>query len=90
MARKRTGTKMQISERALLARVNRRLVADDRMLKKCQVGWRWYADLGDYYCVDIRQNAITDKHVDLRLGPGNSAPLKLSTATTPRASTQCG
>ena len=57
--------KVQVSERALEARIKRSLEKDGNLLKKCRKDSRFYDDLGDYYIVDQR-NSIAAKHCDLR------------------------
>ena len=57
--------KVMISERALLARINRKLKQDNEKLRKCKVDSRGYSYLGDYYAVDLNRNTVTDTHVDL-------------------------
>jgi hypothetical protein len=58
-------TKVQITERALLARVNRKLNHDGERLKSCPASRASYSELGDYYIVDLGRNTITAQHVDL-------------------------
>jgi hypothetical protein len=61
-----------VSERALIARINRKLKKDDVCLKKAR-GFHdanrghWYPDsnLGWYYTVDFMRNAIVHTHLDL-------------------------
>lgn len=61
--------KVVVSERALLARLNRKLAHEGLQIKKCRMNSRFYHDLGDYYIIDIRLNFIKSKDVDLkRLG----------------------
>jgi len=57
--------KSQVSERAVLARINRKLKKDDIIVKKCRESSRAYLDLGDYYSVDFYHNRIIDMHIDL-------------------------
>lgn len=58
-------TKVPVSERAVFARVKRKLAQDGEILKKCRFDSRWYNDLGDYYTVDAQFNAIRDRQVPL-------------------------
>jgi len=58
-------TKVSVSERALLGRINRRLAKDEEVLKKCRPDSRWYHDLGAYYGVGVRTNSICYQHIDL-------------------------
>lgn len=57
--------KVKVSERALFSRLSRHLAKEDIALKKCRFDSRWYNDLGNYYTVHIRTNAIDSRHVDL-------------------------
>lgn len=57
--------KVTISERALLARINRKLKQDNEQVRKCKVDSRSYWDLGSYYVIDLSKNAVTATHVDL-------------------------
>ncbi|MEY3758702.1 MAG: hypothetical protein RIR39_193 [Pseudomonadota bacterium] len=54
-----------ITERALIARINRKLAHKNQWLKKCRKDDKWYGDLGDYYVVDVLIDTITAKHVIL-------------------------
>ena len=55
--------KKPVSERALLARINRALEED--VVKKCRRDSRSWYSLGDYYSVDLMSNVIIDKDIDL-------------------------
>lgn len=55
--------KVPVSERALIARINRKLPGNEK-LKKLR-GTRWENDLGLYYIVDEYFNAVRDTHVDI-------------------------
>ena len=55
--------KRLIKQRALLARINRRL--DGEIVKKCRFDSALYASLGDYYSVDISKSSVGDTHIDL-------------------------
>ena len=50
--------KVPVSERALVARVNRKLAAEDKALKRCRQDSHSYYQLGDYYMVGYYNNAI--------------------------------
>ena len=52
-----------VSERALIARINRKLPEHEK-LKKLR-GSRWEHDLGQYYIIDQNMNAILHKHIDI-------------------------
>ena len=54
-----------VSEKALRARINRKLAHDHEALRRCRTTSRDWATLGNWYIVDVYRNAITDKHVDL-------------------------
>ena len=57
--------KVPVSERALIQRINRKLVKDGELVKKCREG-RWDRELGDYYKIDFENsNVIVEKYVDL-------------------------
>ena len=55
---------MRITERALTKRINRALAHEGEKLRKCSATSKWHHDLGDYYTVDMRLNAILHKRVD--------------------------
>lgn len=55
--------KKLISERALLARINRALSGE--ILKKCRIDSRQWSSLGDYYTVDLNSNAVIHTDIDL-------------------------
>ena len=54
-----------VSERALVARVNRVLVKREEILKRCARSSRWHGELGDYYIIDFNHNVILKKDVAL-------------------------
>jgi len=57
--------KLKVSERALFARVNRKIHDDDLMLRRCPATRRDYNRLGDYYLVNWRINGVAGYDVDL-------------------------
>jgi hypothetical protein len=57
--------KAQISERALLARINRKLASEYQIVKKCRKDSKWHNRLGDYYHVDFFSNGILGMDEDL-------------------------
>jgi hypothetical protein len=59
--------KVGVSERALLARLNRKLASEGLQIKKCRVDTSGHAELGDYYAVDVNRNVVDCKHVDLEI-----------------------
>lgn len=56
-------TKVPVSWRSLLQRLNRRLAHEGRILKKSREGHA-LAELGTYYVLDRPHNAIVAHHVD--------------------------
>lgn len=54
-------TKVTISERALIQRINRKLKVSKLVLKKPRAG-----NLGDYYLVDLSLNAVVETDVDIK------------------------
>jgi hypothetical protein len=68
MAKAKVRKKIPVSERALLARVNRKLAHDYKTLRK----WRsagnsgpWHWETGDYYLLDQGNNLLREFQVDL-------------------------
>ena len=62
--------KAQVTERALVARVNRKLADKGRQLRRARGFWdgkNWHEDnnLGRYFVLDLNRNNIVDHHVDL-------------------------
>ena len=55
--------KKLISERALLARINRALVGE--IVKKCRADSKQWPSLGTHYSVDLTSNTIIHTHIDL-------------------------
>jgi hypothetical protein len=64
MVKAKKQTKVPVSERALVQRLNRSLAADGMQLKKT-VGARAFASLGDYYVIDIARNFVVEKELDI-------------------------
>lgn len=56
-------SKIPVSERALIQRINRKL--PDEVLKKCPETSQAFNELGSFYTVNVRFNAISDKDVDI-------------------------
>lgn len=55
-----------VSDRALLARVNRKLLKQDgQLVRVCREDSRWFNELGRYYVVDVKLNEVINKHVYL-------------------------
>jgi hypothetical protein len=67
----RTKSRVPVGERALIARINRRLKEEDRQLRRArgfydsQGYWNEDTDLGRYYIIDWRRNFVVDKCIDL-------------------------
>lgn len=57
--------KKPVTETALIKRLNRRLVKLDLNLRKCPARSPWHKSLGNYYLMDIKQNAINGMNVDI-------------------------
>ena len=60
----RAATKAPVSRRALIQRLNRKLVKDGLTLKKTS-GKRAKSDLGEYFVLDLKRNSAAELHVDL-------------------------
>lgn len=52
-----------VTMRALIQRINRRLAKDYEQLRKNSSG-RWATDLGEYYIVNYFNNFLVQGHVD--------------------------
>ena len=57
-------SKVPVSARALLQRINRKLAPDEERVMKSR-GQQALLDLGEYYIVNINRNFVTGKDVDL-------------------------
>lgn len=65
-----TKQKRQVSERALVARINRKLAKSNQQLRRIRVTWdgsKMYVDsnLGRYYLVNEEKNYVVRTHVDV-------------------------
>jgi hypothetical protein len=56
-------SKMPVSARAVIQRINRKLRPDREKLRVTRSDL-WRQDVGDYYVIDCAKNWITQKHVD--------------------------
>ena len=64
--RAKTESKVPVSERALIARINRKLAHEGEQLRKKRSPWAaWGAADWGFYAVDVNRNVITADHVDL-------------------------
>lgn len=59
----KTAKKVPVTMRALTQRISRKLAQDDELLKK-SVGARLRQDVGEYYVLNVRLNAVTRMNVD--------------------------
>ncbi|GAB3479353.1 hypothetical protein [Azotobacter salinestris] len=59
--------KVKVTERALLARINRALRKDNQQLCRCREDSQGYAELGDFYAMDTAQDVVMARHVDLAM-----------------------
>lgn len=57
--------KLKVSERALFARINRKIHGDDLMLRSCPESRRDHNELGYYYLVNWRINGVVGKWINL-------------------------
>jgi hypothetical protein len=57
-------TKIRVSRRAAIARINRVLAKRDEVLRASR-GARCRADLGDHYILDWRINGVVEKDVNV-------------------------
>lgn len=58
-------SKVKVTERALVARLTRKLASEGLQLKKCRADSRWYNDMGQYFAVQLDGNAVRERHIDL-------------------------
>lgn len=63
MTKPATKTKIPVSARALIGRINRKLRHDGETLKALR-GERARRDLGDFYVLNVDKNMIVTTHVD--------------------------
>jgi hypothetical protein len=58
-------SKVPVSERALVARINRLLAKQGETLRRCRPDSKWFGELGAYYRLDINHNSIIGKNLDI-------------------------
>src|SRR5689334_12104789 len=58
-------SKIPVSQRALLARINCELAKKGEKMRRCPQGSRWFRDLGPFFVLNVRRNIITAKDCDL-------------------------
>ena len=61
-----TKASKKVSESALLRRINRKLKGGFEQIKKCRENSQWINELGAYYRVDLRNNSVVGRHVNLK------------------------
>lgn len=54
-----------LTERALVARINRTLAKQEQGLRRCRENSRWFHDLGRYYVVDQATLSLCMKDVEI-------------------------
>lgn len=57
--------KVPVGERAMLARLNRRLGSDGLAVKSCREDSKAFEAMGRYYQVDAKRNIVTATHLDI-------------------------
>jgi hypothetical protein len=57
--------KVSVTQRALIARINRALAKQDELLKTCREDGPSFHQLGRYYIVDINRNMLLHSDIDL-------------------------
>ncbi len=65
MSQTEAPSRVLVSERAVLQRLNRALAHEVKVIRVCKETSRWFRDCGRYYLVDLNFNAIRDSHIDL-------------------------
>ena len=55
----------EISERALVARINRSLSKTGERLRVCREASKWFDQLGRFYCVN-NHNRVSATHVNMK------------------------
>jgi len=63
MSKKQSGTRLKITERALLQRINRKLKSEGEQLRTAR-SQNVETSVGRYYIVDLERNVIAYQHVD--------------------------
>ncbi len=65
MAMKSKAEKVQVSERAIFARLSRVMEKDGSILRRCREDSRGFDFLGRYYAVDAYRNTVDATKIDL-------------------------
>jgi hypothetical protein len=61
----KTPTKVPVTERSVIQRINRRLSAKRERLCSLRPNARGISDLGRYYVLDVYRNAVVTTHINL-------------------------
>ncbi len=59
------GSKVVISKRAAIARINRKLRKSSELLKACKRDSRGWSALGDFYTVDLKRKSVSGSRLTL-------------------------
>lgn len=57
--------KVTVTERALFARVDRKLAKEGQRLRRCKTDAKAFSELGTFYIVDTTTNTIAAKNCEL-------------------------
>ena len=57
--------KKQVTQKDLMALINRHLVFRGEILKKCAKSSWWHKSLGDYFLVDVQSDSVIDTNTNL-------------------------
>jgi hypothetical protein len=72
---RKAATLLPVAERALLARINRKLEKDgDGVMRRCPEGSRWFNDLGRYYITN--DDIIVAHHIEIEQWARDAGVLK--------------
>ena len=55
----------EVSEAALLSRINQAMAPASEKLRKCRHTSRWFGSLGEYYLVNVSNNTIAATDISL-------------------------
>lgn len=58
-------TKAIVTERALFARIDRKLAKGGERLRRCKEDARAFSELGSLYIINVNSNTVTAKNCDL-------------------------
>lgn len=57
--------KVKVTEKAVVARIRRKLASDGESLRRCRPNSRSYHELGDWYTTDDRIGAVIHKGINI-------------------------